>query len=394
VYQVETLHFEIGSTKAQLIKIPRSVYWYLRFSDGGKRVQISTRCKDELAAKDWATNWLMIAKGRLEEGQSISGTSFKKFAYKFLDHEQITKGAARNPRHISNMREIADNWLIPFFHDYRQLTLEEIKTKHIDEFLVWRLEHSKKLDSNVNIPSPQTQRHYIQVLRRILKYSINQGVIDILPLFPTIRLTKHNRGWFEPDEYELLKKVSHKRIAAAPTKKVKQRREYLHQFIIFAVGCGGRTYEILGLKHKGVQIVHREGEESFVRLTVNGKTGAHEITAMPSSRWAYRDILKHNEKYGISSEPDSLVFPQNPHMALRELLKAAGIYEDKFGRPRSARNFRHTSIMFRLLNSQNLDIKALADNLNTSVATIDNHYAEISNRLNEEDLLSMKSRRL
>ena len=40
--------------------------------------------------------------------------------------------------------------------------------------------------------------------------------------------------------------------------------------------------------------------------------------------------------------------------------------------------------MFRLLNAQNLDLKALADNLNTSVATIDNHYAEISNRLNEE----------
>jgi len=50
--------------------------------------------------------------------------------------------------------------------------------------------------------------------------------------------------------------------------------------------------------------------------------------------------------------------------------------------------------MFRILNSENLSLKKIADNLDTSVATIDNHYAEISNRFNEEDLLSMKSRRL
>jgi FixJ family two-component response regulator len=50
--------------------------------------------------------------------------------------------------------------------------------------------------------------------------------------------------------------------------------------------------------------------------------------------------------------------------------------------------------MFRLLNSENLTLKMIADNLDTSMATIDNHYAEISNRFNEEYLLPMKNRRL
>jgi len=275
-----------------------------------------------------------------------------------------------------------------------KLTVEEIRARHLDDFLEWRMGHEKSPTQRKDQPSAQTQKHYIQVMRRILKYAVRRDVIETLPLFPEIRLTKHNRGWFEPAEYELLKRISRERISNAPTKRVKQRREYLHQFIIFSVGCGARTYELLGLKHKGVEIVHREGEEDFVRLTVSGKTGPHEITALPSARWAYRDILKHNEKYDILSEPDSLVFPQNPHMSLRSLLKKAELYEDKFGRPRSARNFRHTAIMFRILNSENLSLKKIADNLDTSVATIDNHYAEISNRFNEEDLLSMKSRRL
>ena len=43
------------------------------------------------------------------------------------------------------------------------------------------------------------------------------------------------------------------------------------------------------------------------------------------------------------------------------------------------------------MNSENLRIKALADNLDTSVQTIDRHYAEISNRLNEPELISMKN---
>ena len=155
---------------------------------------------------------------------------------------------------------------------------------------------------------------------------------------------------------------------------------------MFCVGCGARQGEILSLHHKGVEVV-----DNFVRLTVSSKTGPHEITATPSCCWAYRDILKHNKKYGISSEPDSLVFPANPHMGLRSLLEAANLYKDKHGRERSARNFRHTYIIFRILNSENLSLKTLADNLNTSVSTIDKHHAEVYNRLNEPDLLSIKN---
>ena len=70
-------------------------------------------------------------------------------------------------------------------------------------------------------------------------------------------------------------------------------------------------------------------------------------------------------------------------MALRSLLKVAKLYEDKQGRERSARNFHHTAIMYRILNSENLSINNISDNLNTRFTTIDKNYSEISNRLNE-----------
>ena len=49
--------------------------------------------------------------------------------------------------------------------------------------------------------------------------------------------------------------------------------------------------------------------------------------------------------------------------------------------------------MFRILNGENLELKTIADNLDTSVQTIDKHYAEVFNRLIEPELLSMKSAR-
>jgi len=148
--------------------------------------------------------------------------------------------------------------------------------------------------------------------------------------------------------------VSRRRIRDAPNVRVGQRREYLHNFIIFCVSCGARQGEIMSLRHKGADVV-----DNFVRLTASRKTGPCEIAAVPSCRRAYRDILKHNENYGISLESDSLVFPQNSHIALRSLLKAAKLCEDKQGRERSARNFSHTDIMYIVLNSKKLNIKIL-----------------------------------
>ena len=379
---METVHLEIGDTTAQLILREASDYWQLRFSDKGKRKQISTKCKTEKDARIWATDWLMIAKGRLKEGKALTGTSFKQTANKFLEYEQATKSADRHEHHIQDMRNIANRWLIPYFHNEMKLTVEEIKARHLNDFLVWRNGFGKSPTQKGDKPAAQTQKHYLQVMRRILKYAIRREIIDTLPLFPEISLRKHTKGWFEPKEYELLKEVSRRRIREAPNVRVHQRREYLHYFIIFCVGCGARQGELTSLRHNGVERV-----SNFVRLTVKGKVGEHEITAMPSCRDAYEAILKHNKKYGISSDPDALVFPQNPHMSLRSLLKAAKLYEDKQGRERSARNFRHTAIMYRILNSENLSLKTIADNLNTSVSTIDKHYAEISNRLNEPQLL-------
>ena len=75
--------------------------------------------------------------------------------------------------------------------------------------------------------------------------------------------------------------VSRRRIRDAPNVRVGQRREYLHNFIIFCVSCGARQGEIMSLRHNGVEAV-----DNLVRLTVSRKIGPYAITGMPSCRWA------------------------------------------------------------------------------------------------------------
>ena len=382
---LEIVDLQLGSQQAQLVKIPRSPFYYLRSSIEGKRIQVSTKCKEEGVARDWATDYLINLLGRVKEGKPALQTSFKQVALDFLENEHLTKAIIRNSRHISNARQIINRWLIPYFHDECRLTIEEIRPKHINEFLVWR---NKGADSPRQIgtaPAAQTLKHYLQILRRIMKFTIREELIKTLPLFPEIGRQKHTRAWFEPKDYELLKKVSKERIKKANRKDVRRKREYLHQYIIFAVGCGCRVGEMMSLRHKAVERV-----SNYLRLTVSGKTGAHETTTMPSARDAYESLIKHNKKWNLPSGENDLVFPENPFEGLKGLLKEAGLYEDKLGRPRNAKNFRHTYIMFRILNSENLNLKAIADNLSTSVQTIDSHYAEVSNRLNEKALVSMK----
>ena len=387
---LEIIDIEVGTKKAQLLKGHKTDVWQLRFSHEGKRKQITTKCKDVPSAKQFSAKYIIQALAKLDDGQSLVGTSFKALAKKFLEYETAVKAPVRNPRHVLNLHNILQTWLIPYFHDHANLSVENIRTKHLMNFLAWRMQQPKSPTQREGHPSSQTQKHYMHVMRRVMKYAVMQDVIETMPLIPEISLKKHRKAWFEPKEYKLLKEKSKERIKNALNVRVRQRREYLHNFIIFAVGCGARHSELMNLKHKNVEVVE-SGKESFVRLTVSGKTGSHEMSSLPSCRWAYANILKHNEKYGISSAHDDYVFPHDAHMALRELLKDANLYRDKQGRTRSGRNFRHTHIMFRLLNSENLRIKALADNLDTSVQTIDRHYAEISNRLNEPELISMKN---
>jgi hypothetical protein len=120
---------------------------------------------------------------------------------------------------------------------------------------------------------------------------------------------------------------------------------------------------------------------------------------MPDAVGIYKDLCD------LRSEPhrdDFVFYPQfkenNRTQALSimgrhfdYLVREADMKKSAGGAPRTLYSLRHTAIMFRLQNSENLDLLTLAKNARTSVEVIERFYASHHEaEKNIESIQSMK----
>ena len=73
------------------------------------------------------------------------------------------------------------------------------------------------------------------------------------------------------------------------------------------------------------------------------------------------------------------------------ILRLTGLKQGALGQDRSLYSLRHSSITFRLLYGQGIDLLTLARNARTSVNVINNHYA--STVSSEQNIGLLQSRR-
>ena len=103
--------------------------------------------------------------------------------------------------------------------------------------------------------STQTVKYDLTALRLVLKFSILQGWIKILPVFPQTKKVRTNpRPWFDHDEWKLILKSSKERIRTASDKNKRWKREQLHDFMVFMVHTGVRVQECLRVRYGDISI--------------------------------------------------------------------------------------------------------------------------------------------
>lgn len=152
----------------------------------------------------------------------------------------------------------------------------------------------------------------------------------------------------------------------------------LADWIAFMVNCFLRPSEWPSLRHRHV-VVHR-GEHPHLELTVpQGKTGRRTVYSMPRGVRIYDRIVAR-----CGSDPDKFLFKpqyanrdtaqQKMRQAFEALLSETGLAYDRFGRKRVAYSLRHSSLMFRLLKGDNVDLLALAKNAGTSIQMLERFY--------------------
>jgi integrase len=259
-----------------------------------------------------------------------------------------------------------------------------------------------------------TVRQILMCAKKVMNWALLHGVIDRLPVFPTVRTQSTPRGGFTPTEYRTLWKATkmlsceHGEFETQPSKRERQGGLYskkrpvpgeMRWLIAFMVNSFVRPSDIKNLQHRHVEIVR--GHHTYLRLNPPESKRHSEtiITLRPAVR-IYESLRDHQRQRGYGSEEDYLFYPEvvdrkKAMMAMdhhfRRVLEHSGLREGKRGQTRTLYSLRHTALTYRLIYGKGIDLLTLAKNARTSVEMIERFYASELNP--EMNVAMLHSRR-
>ena len=260
--------------------------------------------------------------------------------------------------------------------------------------------------------STTTVSQYLVVVRKILTMAVAVGALEKLPEFPKIKVQTNSRGAFTPTEYWRIMRTARKlQYTRHPDSELMLRKNYrlrtpectmppdVAWVIGFMVNSFIRPSDLKTLKHRHVEVVRNDN--TYLRLTLP-ETKSHGrpiVTLQPAVR-IYQQLTKHHSAKNLAG-PDNYLFL--PHLRDRAyahcvlafhfnwVLARTGLKLGAHGQERSLYSLRHSSITFRLLYGQGIDLLTLARNARTSVDMINQHYA--STVTAEQNIGMLQSRR-
>ena len=260
--------------------------------------------------------------------------------------------------------------------------------------------------------STTTVSQYLIAVRKIMTMAVAVGALDKLPEFPKIKIQTNSRGAFTPTEYWQIMRTARKlQHTQHPDSSSLLRKNYrlrtaeltmppdVAWCIGFMVNSFIRPSDLKTLKHRHVEIVRNDN--TYLRLTLP-ETKSHSrpiVTLQPAVR-IYQQITKHYAQKNLAAPDDHLFLPHLRDRAYAHavlafyfnwVLAKTGLKLGARGQERSLYSLRHSSITFRLLYGQGIDLLTLARNARTSVDMINQHYA--STVTGEQNIGMLQSRR-
>jgi integrase len=332
--------------------------------------------------------------------------NFKELAEKLLEAEwervardELSSGS------VGIQKNRLDAHVLPFF---RYIAPTQVTHVDLDGFVSRLTQHQL---------SSTTISQYLVLVRKLLKLAVRQGLLKEVPEFPRIRVSTQPRAMLSVLEYGKLArtalKMSRSGVEAPPLKSTEGHRDRfwvaprnmllapdMFWVIRFMVNGFIRPGDLRQLKHKHVTVVR--GETVYLRLNLP-ETKKHDkpMVTMQAAVHVYESLLRHSTAQGYGGPEDFVFLPaeKDRNYALAVLgfwfkwvMREAGLATtDDMNRPRTLYCLRHTSIMFRLLYGQGIDMLTLARNARTSVQMIERFYA--SSLDGEMNVAMIQSRR-
>lgn len=331
---------------------------------------------------------------------------FSRLADELLDAEweRVTRHEL-SAGSVGIQRNRLEAHVLPFFR-----YIPPTQVTHVDlEGFVSRLTQRNLTSTTIS--------QYLVLVRKLLKLAVRKGLLKEVPEFPRIKVATQPRSMLTVSEYARLArtalKMSRTGVTAPAVKSTAGHRDRfwvaprnmllapdMFWVIRFMVNSFVRPGDLRQLKHKHVTVVR--GDSVYLRLNLP-ETKKHDkpmVTLQPAVH-VYEALLQHSKAQGYGGPEDYVFLPaeKDRNYALAVLgfwfkwvMREAGLpLADSMNRPRTLYCLRHTSIMFRLLYGQGIDMLTLARNARTSVQMVERFYA--SSLDGEMNVAMLQSRR-
>jgi hypothetical protein len=284
-------------------------------------------------------------------------------------------------------------YYIPFFGKTHIATID---TPKLREFRNWLAHRGLSATTILTVMS---------FVSMVFKLAEDDGLIARRPSIPRGGHRDHPRPWLSRLDYNTLLAFLRNVEKGKPRIVVRGQlvdRE-LRDIITFTVNSFLRPGDIFVLKHRHVDVVDDGEGPPYLRLNLPpSKNHPYPIITMPTAATIYAGIRERQGNQGLAGADDFVFLPGHrgrpyAHQIIRcqfnEVLTRVDLRTDIKGDERTLYSLRHTSIMFRLLDAEGLDLLTLARACRTSVEMIDRFYAKsLTAEMNRDKLHSFRDR--
>jgi len=349
------------------------------------------------ASKYFWTRIYFNNKYHYKSSKTTSLTDAKKFAVKFYEQVLVTANTERTSDKTKSFAVVASRYFTSVEKTTTQTVhrtdLSRYKTDILPVFGEQEVDTITNAQVSVLINrlkerdlSVASIKHYLVVLRKILKFAVANDLMQHIPLFPQVKgrlVTAQKRDYLTQEEYEELVASAEKLANEEVVERGVLITDEMKYLIQFMVNSFIRPSDIRVLKHKHIKEV-KEGKDKWLVLNHPAtKTNATEVQAMPASVHIYNKLVEFKKSKKMRLGLDEYVFfaeypNRNTAMEVlgrlfRRVLEESYI-EEKTGKNVTLYSLRHTSIMMRLVIGR-VDSLALARNARTSQQMVDKFYA-------------------
>ena len=281
---------------------------------------------------------------------------------------------------------------------FNPFDVDAITTPVCKDFIRWR--RALAVRKKRSLTSNTLHKDFV-ALRRVLRYAVEEGWLDRMPLIPKLEKIKANpRPWLEQDEWDRLVAVAEQRIADETNPRAKRQKQELLDFCHMMVCTAARVDEVRAIRVRDCVIKERnkstlvfsplptggydggQYDRPYLEIRFKGKTDIRNAVTRAGAVDVFNRVVQRR-----ALKPEDKLWEEHHVDGFRELLIAADLRERQ-GQQRNFKSLRCTALMLWIKSNPRVNLQLLSDNSGTSVNVLSKFYLKpLRSEMHPEELL-------